>query len=130
MEMYFMFGQSIIVTVEPQARKPQTPSRFGLAMNKHKQRNTQHQDYSDSENYLRPLSRERESLFKVPIIITQAQVWISHSRNPPNVLNKGLPKGFRSNDIRSCSNEKCLWAKILGDLTLVIRMTWTPRTKF
>ncbi|KAF6168688.1 hypothetical protein GIB67_026574, partial [Kingdonia uniflora] len=59
--------------VEPQAWKPQTPSRFGLAMNKHKQRNTQHQNYSVSTNCLCPLSKERESLFNVPIIITQAQ---------------------------------------------------------
>ncbi|KAF6133983.1 hypothetical protein GIB67_040747, partial [Kingdonia uniflora] len=74
-------------------------------MNKYKQRNTQHQDYSDSANCLRPLSRERDSLFNAPITITQPQFWISHSRNPPNVLTKGLLKGFRSNDIGSRSNE-------------------------
>ncbi|KAF6136455.1 hypothetical protein GIB67_035014 [Kingdonia uniflora] len=74
-------------------------------MNKHKQRNTQHQDYSGSANCLRLLSRERESLFNVPITITQAQFWISHPRNPPNVLTKGLSKEFRSNEIVGRSNE-------------------------
>ncbi|KAF6139076.1 hypothetical protein GIB67_010802 [Kingdonia uniflora] len=63
-------------------------------MNKHKKRNTQHQVYSGSANCLHPLSRERESLFNVPITITQSQFWISHSRNLLNVLTKGLSKDF------------------------------------
>ncbi|KAF6149800.1 hypothetical protein GIB67_017533 [Kingdonia uniflora] len=32
-------------------------------MNKHKQRNTQHQDYSGTANCLRRLSRERERVY-------------------------------------------------------------------
>ncbi|KAF6175015.1 hypothetical protein GIB67_039563, partial [Kingdonia uniflora] len=73
-------------------------------MNKHKQRNTQHQDYSGSANCLRSLSRER--VYSMSQLQSLKPNFEFPTQEIPQMFSpKDCQKGFRSNDIGSRSNE-------------------------
>ncbi|KAF6160696.1 hypothetical protein GIB67_019636, partial [Kingdonia uniflora] len=67
-------------------------------MNKHKQRNTQHQDYRGSTNCLHPLSRKRERVYSM----SQLQ-----SLKPNfGFLTQEIPQSFLPKDCQKESLER------------------------